>query len=83
MHFKHLPTSLSNGDCNTSLLLDQRLRDSIKAITLQNAIEHDGKPRADAVIGKIAALSTEFRSNLKNIVPAIKKYGTGNKCSTT
>lgn len=46
--------------------------DSIKAITLQNAIEHDGTARADAVIGKIAAASAEFRSNLKNSVPAIK-----------
>jgi glutamyl-tRNA synthetase len=55
------------------LLLDQRLRDSIKAATLQNALEHDGKAKADAVIGKIAASSTEFRSNLKSIVPAIKE----------
>lgn len=55
------------------MLLDQRLRDSIKAATLQNALEHDGKAKADAVIGKIAASSTEFRSNLKSIVPAIKE----------
>jgi glutamyl-tRNA synthetase len=55
------------------LFLDQRLRDSIKAATLQNALEHDGKAKADAVIGKIAASSTEFRSNLKSIVPAIKE----------
>lgn len=54
-------------------MLDQRLLDSIKATALQNAIEHDGKAKADAVIGKIAASSTEFRSNLKNIVPAIKE----------
>jgi DNA-binding HxlR family transcriptional regulator len=46
--------------------------DSIKAITLQNAIEHGGTARTDAVIGKIAAASAEFRSNLKNSVPAIK-----------
>ena len=52
--------------------LDERFMDSIKAITLQNAIEHDGTARADAVIGKIAAASAEFRSNLKNNVPAIK-----------
>ncbi|MGI0001545.1 MAG: glutamate--tRNA ligase family protein, partial [Nitrososphaeraceae archaeon] len=55
------------------MLLDQRLRDSIKAAALQNALEHDGKAKADAVIGKIAASSTEFRSNLKSIVPAIKE----------
>ncbi|MFZ0741421.1 MAG: glutamate--tRNA ligase family protein, partial [Nitrososphaeraceae archaeon] len=55
------------------MLLDQRLRDSIKAATLQNALEHDGKAKEDAVIGKIAASSTEFRSNLKSIVPAIKE----------
>jgi glutamyl-tRNA synthetase len=55
------------------VLLDQRLLDSIKATTLQNALEHNGRAKADAVIGKIAASSTEFRSNLKNIVPAIKE----------
>lgn len=55
------------------MLLDQRLLDSIKAATLQNALEHDGKAKEDAVIGKIAASSTEFRSNLKSIVPAIKE----------
>ena len=52
--------------------LDERFMDSIRAITLQNAIEHDGTARADAVIGKIAAVSAEFRSNLKNNVPVIK-----------
>src|SRR5215210_2824798 len=46
--------------------------DSVKAITLQNAIEHEGTARADAVIGKIAAVSAEFRSNLKNSLRAIK-----------
>jgi glutamyl-tRNA synthetase len=53
--------------------LDKRLRDSIKSATLHNALEHDGKARADAVIGKIAAASEEFRANLKSIVPAIKE----------
>jgi glutamyl-tRNA synthetase len=55
------------------VLLDQRLLDSIRATALQNALEHNGRAKADAVIGKIAASSTEFRSNLKNIVPAIKE----------
>jgi glutamyl-tRNA synthetase len=55
------------------VVLDQRLLDSIKATTLQNAVEHNGKAKADAVIGKIAASTTEFRSNLKNIVPAIRE----------
>jgi glutamyl-tRNA synthetase len=53
--------------------LDQRLLDSIKATALQNALEHNGKAKADAVIGKIAASTTEFRSNLKNIVPVIRE----------
>jgi glutamyl-tRNA synthetase len=53
--------------------LDKRLRDSIKAATLHNALEHDGKAREDAVIGRIAAASEEFRSNFKSIVPAIKE----------
>jgi glutamyl-tRNA synthetase len=53
--------------------LDQRLLDSIRATALQNALEHNGKAKADAVIGKIAASTTEFRSNLKNIVPAIRE----------
>jgi glutamyl-tRNA synthetase len=55
------------------VVLDQRLLDSIKATALQNALEHNGKAKADAVIGKIAASTTEFRSNLKNIVPAIRE----------
>jgi glutamyl-tRNA synthetase len=53
--------------------LDKRLRDSIKVATLHNALEHDGKAKADAVIGRIAASSEEFRSKLKSIVPAIKE----------
>jgi glutamyl-tRNA synthetase len=55
------------------VLLDKRIRDSIKAATLHNALEHDGKARADAVIGRVAAAGQEFRSNLKSIVPAIKE----------
>ena len=55
------------------MALDQRLHDSIRATALQNALEHNGKAKADAVIGKIAASTTEFRSNLKNIVPAIRE----------
>jgi glutamyl-tRNA synthetase len=53
--------------------LDQRLLDFIKVTALQNALKHEGKSKADAVIGKIAASSEEYRSNLKNIVPAIKE----------
>jgi len=55
------------------VVLDQRLLNSIKVTALQNALEHNGKAKADAVIGKIAASTTEFRSSLKNIVPAIRE----------
>ncbi len=55
------------------MLLDKELLDTIKAASLQNAIEHDGKAKADSVIGKIAASSTEFQSNPKSVAETIKE----------
>lgn len=55
------------------MLSDEQIRNSIKATVLRNAIEHNGKARADAVIGKIAASRPDLRSNLKGIIPEINK----------
>src|SRR5215213_5076496 len=46
--------------------------ESIKVVTLQNAVDHNGKAKADSVTGRVAASNPEFRSNLKNIIPTIR-----------
>ena len=46
--------------------------ESIKVATLQNAVDHNGKAKADSVTGRVAASNPEFRSNLKNIIPTIR-----------
>ncbi|HET9357576.1 MAG TPA: glutamate--tRNA ligase family protein, partial [Nitrososphaeraceae archaeon] len=55
------------------MILDQRSVESIKVVALQNAVEHDGKAKAESVTGKVAASNPEFRSNLKNILPTIRE----------
>ena len=42
-------------------------------VALQNAVEHNGKAKAESVTGKVAASNPEFRSNLKNILPTIRE----------
>src|SRR5918993_4386888 len=46
--------------------------ESIKVVTLQNAVDHNGKAKADSVTGRVAAANPESRSNLKNIIPTIR-----------
>jgi glutamyl-tRNA synthetase len=53
------------------VFLDQRFIESIKVLALLNAMEHNGKAKAESVIGKVAASNPEFRSNLKDIIPTI------------
>jgi glutamyl-tRNA synthetase len=55
------------------MILDQRSVESIKVVALQNAVEHNGKAKAESVTGKVAASNPEFRSNLKNILPTIRE----------
>src|ERR687894_2144399 len=55
------------------MILDQRSMESIKVVALQNAVEHNGKAKAESVTGKVAASNPEFRSNLKNILPTIRE----------
>src|SRR5918994_1354070 len=55
------------------MILDQRSIESIKVVALQNAVEHNGKAKAESVTGKVAASNPEFRSNLKNILPTIRE----------
>jgi glutamyl-tRNA synthetase len=54
------------------VLFDEETENIIKIITLKNAVAHDGKAIADAVIAKIAASRPDLRANLKNIIPEIK-----------
>ena len=55
------------------MILDQQSVESIKVVALQNAVEHNGKAKAESVTGKVAASNPEFRSNLKNILPTIRE----------
>jgi glutamyl-tRNA synthetase len=50
---------------------DEETKNLTRIITLKNAVEHDGKAMADAVIAKVAASRPDLRSNLKNIIPEI------------
>ncbi|HEX5976664.1 MAG TPA: glutamate--tRNA ligase family protein, partial [Nitrososphaeraceae archaeon] len=51
---------------------DEETENIVRVITLKNAVEHDGKAMADAVIAKFAASRPDLRSDLKKIVPEIK-----------
>src|SRR5919112_4688161 len=46
--------------------------ESIKVVTLQNAVDHNGKAKEDSVTSRVAAAIPESRSNLKNIIPTIR-----------
>ena len=51
---------------------DEETENIVRVITLKNAVEHDGKAMADAVIAKFAASRPDLRSDLKKIIPEIK-----------
>ncbi len=58
------------------------MRRAIRGIALQNAYEHDGKTRNDAVISKLLGSRPDLRSKVKEIIPLISEIISDvNKCS--
>jgi glutamyl-tRNA synthetase len=53
--------------------LEDDLRKAIRGIALQNASEHEGKTRNDAVISKILGARPDLRSKAKEIMPLISE----------
>ena len=53
--------------------MDDELRKAIRAIALQNASEHGGKTRNDAVISKILGSRPDLRSKAKEIMPLVSE----------
>jgi len=51
--------------------LDNDLRKAIRGIALQNASEHEGKTRSDAIISKILGSRPDLRSKTKEIIPLV------------
>ena len=52
------------------------MRRAIRGIALQNAYEHDGKTRNDAVISKLLGSRPDLRSKVKEIIPLIDRKST-------
>ena len=42
-------------------------------MTLRNALEYDGKAKLEAVISKTMASQPDLRSNIKSIIPEVKR----------
>lgn len=51
--------------------MDSELAKEIKKITLQNAIEHEGKTQDKIVLSKILGIKPEFRTKVKEIIQDI------------
>lgn len=49
------------------------MRDLIYKYSLLNAVEHDGKADAQAVLGKVIAGNSSLKERIKEIIPEIKK----------
>lgn len=62
--------------------MDDELRKAIRGIALQNASEHEGKTRNDAVVSKILGSRPDLRSKAKEIMPLISEIVLDiNRCS--
>ena len=62
--------------------MDDELRKAIRGIALQNASEHEGKTRNDAVISKILGSHPDLRSKAKEIMPLVSEIVSEiNRCS--
>ena len=53
--------------------LDSSIERAIKLVTLRNAVEYDGKAKLEAVISKTMASQPDLRSNIKSIIPEVKR----------
>jgi len=54
------------------LPIDAGTEKFIKVIALKNAVEHDGRAQADAVVAKVAGSKPELRGQIKSLMPEIK-----------
>ena len=49
------------------------MNEQFKSATLRNALEYDGKAKLEAVISKTMASQPDLRSNIKSIIPEVKR----------
>ena len=49
------------------------MENKIRKITVENAIEHDGKSAVNSVLGKLIAEEPHMKNEIKTILPVIKK----------
>ena len=62
--------------------MDDEVRRAIRGIALQNAYEHNGKTRNDAVVSKLLGSRPDLRNRVKEIIPVISEIISDvNKCS--
>jgi glutamyl-tRNA synthetase len=53
-------------------MIDDEVKSLVRKLALKNAVEHDGKARADAVVAKVIGLRPEFRKEARLIVEEVK-----------
>ncbi|MFQ5969427.1 MAG: glutamate--tRNA ligase [Nitrososphaerales archaeon] len=53
-------------------MIDDEAKSIVRKLALKNALEHDGKARADTVVAKLIGLKPELRKDAKTIVNEIK-----------
>lgn len=53
-------------------MIDDEAKSIVRKLALKNALEHDGKARADTVVAKVIGLKPELRKEAKTIVNEIK-----------
>ncbi len=53
--------------------MDDELKKAIRGLALQNAFEHEGKTRNDAIISKILGARPDLRNKAKEIMPLISE----------
>ena len=53
--------------------LDEKVREEVRKIALQNAFEHEGKTQDKIVLAKILGTKPEFRSKVKEIIGEISE----------
>lgn len=53
-------------------MIDDEAKSIVRKLALKNALEHDGKARADTIVAKVIGLKPELRKEAKTIVNEIK-----------
>ncbi len=55
------------------MITDERLVNTIKLISLKNALDFNNNIKFDVVVSKIFSYSKDTKNNIKDLIPEIKK----------